>query len=800
MRRRKAGPVPEPPSIIRPMSDARPKPNQFARILIPLAIVMAGIGIFYLNAVGGSKKPAAADQKAATTQTPAAADAAAKSETADASAPAPAADPAAAATPPAPAAADAQPAAAAPAGELRARRFPAAVLTPIGGLTPKAEGGTFQMELEFSPFGAGLSRLRLANHFEHVDRKDHETIQRFVGLAGSDRIGTTPLAAAFVNIDGRDVDLSVDASDPSKTYWRQVEPGFFEAIITEKDADGNERDIARITRRYILKPGSYEVTLEQRFENLSPRELKVTWNQYGPSDLPLGTIRYGGDVRRVRFGYLLPPTLDPDQIVLGSKYRLAHDSVLGKSGVSPAGLPVWSPSTLWPNDESRDENLRLSWAGMTSRYFAVALHPLPGPAVDFSRPAGADKEFKLIERIDRLAVPAPVDPNAVGHRSPGVLILRLTTPQLKVAPASTADLSMLVYAGPLSKPYIAAEPPAEYFGLEKLVIFTFGGPCAFCTFQPVALFLRWFLGFLHDHVLFDWALAIMVLVVCVRSCLHPVTRWSQLSMIRFSKQMQALAPKQRAIQEKYKNDPAKMREEVTKLMREGHVDYGAAMKGCFPPLLQTPIWIALYAMIFFTFELRHEAAFFGAVQWITGGRWSFLADLAEPDNFISFRDAFSWDGFSIPLLSGLMGPIQGLNILPLLLGVVFYIQQKYMTPPSTGQLTPEQEQQQKIMKVMTVVMFPVFMYNAPAALSLYFMVNSSLGILESKWIRAHADELEKRREAHLAAGGTAPHDRKRGKQPAAKPGFFARLQAEVERRQKLIEDQKRQSAKKNRKP
>jgi YidC/Oxa1 family membrane protein insertase len=247
-----------------------------------------------------------------------------------------------------------------------------------------------------------------------------------------------------------------------------------------------------------------------------------------------------------------------------------------------------------------------------------------------------------------------------------------------------------------------------------------------------------------------------------------------------------------------------MREEDTKLMREGHVDYGAAARGCLPPLLQTPIWIALYAMIFFTFELRHEAAFFGAVQWVTGGRWSFLADLAEPDNFVSFRDAFNWDGFSIPLLSGLMGPIQGLNILPLLLGVVFYIQQKYMTPPSTGQMTPEQEQQQKMMKVMMVVMFPVFMYNAPAALSLYFMVNSTLGILESKWIRAHADELEKKHEERVAAGlaPATPYGRKDrdAAKKGAKPGFFARLQAEVERRQKLVEEQKKQATKKYRKP
>jgi membrane protein insertase Oxa1/YidC/SpoIIIJ len=103
------------------------------------------------------------------------------------------------------------------------------------------------------------------------------------------------------------------------------------------------------------------------------------------------------------------------------------------------------------------------------------------------------------------------------------------------------------------------------------------------------------------------------------------------------------------------------------------------------------------------------------------------------------------------------------------------------------------------MKAMLVVMFPLFLYNAPAGLSLYFMVNSTLGILESKWIRAHAEELEKRRGAHAAAAGTGPAARDRGPAGApARPGFFARLQAEVERRQKLIEEQKRQAERKNR--
>ena len=70
------------------------------------------------------------------------------------------------------------------------------------------------------------------------------------------------------------------------------------------------------------------------------------------------------------------------------------------------------------------------------------------------------------------------------------------------------------------------------------------------------------------------------------------------------------------------------------------------------------------------------------------------------------------------------------------------MQQKYLTPPPSGNMTPEQLTQQKMMKVMMVVMFPVLMYNAPSGLSLYFITNSTLGILESRYIRAHIDKKD----------------------------------------------------------
>ena len=185
--------------------------------------------------------------------------------------------------------------------------------------------------------------------------------------------------------------------------------------------------------------------------------------------------------------------------------------------------------------------------------------------------------------------------------------------------------------------------------------------------------------------------------------------------------------------------------------------------------LQTPVWIALSAMIYFSFELRHDGAFFGIFQNVAG--WAFLGDLSEPDRFIPFSTSFH-----VPLISGIMGPIDSLNFLPFLLGIVFFLQQK-LTPQAAA-ATPEQAQQQKIMKVMMVVMFPVMMYNAPAALAIYFIANTTLGMLESVYIRK---QIEK----------APPPVRKE----PSKSGWRARLMKVVEdtqrRQQEKVAGQKR---------
>jgi YidC/Oxa1 family membrane protein insertase len=798
----------------------REGPNVLLRVLVPVLLLLVGGGGLAYLMVRGAGTPSASGPSATgmtpATQTtsPGTTNAGDTKKAVNAQPTAPTAvgngstSPAAAPT--------STPTVTAPAGTIyHARAIPLTEYSAIGALppapstaptsapTPATVTPSFRMQLEFSPIGAGVERLTLADHYTSVQREKHEVLQELLNVPNDPGFGLVAFAADAITINGVNVGLGIAKDRTTQTLWRERAPGTFEAIIEDQD----NKEIARIVRVYDLKPGSYEFVLRQRVENLTTEPMSVVWKQWGPADQPLGTIRYGGDVRRARFGYLLPAASDATRSYVqgGATFLTPHQDILGTpkkdASWNNQGLfPIWEPKTLWPNSTSTSDNYDLVWAAMTSRYFVVAMH---APELELPGDAGKTraKAFTLAHEVGRLAV--PTDPNntakyASAARAPkGYAVMTLTSAPITIAPGGMTDVSVGVYAGPMSKKFIEQEPSALAAGLEKIVVYTFGGPCGFCTFQPIALFLRWFLGTLHDLVFRDWALAIMFLVVCVRFCLHPVTRFSQRKMLAFGKQMQVVGPKFKAVQDKYKDDPVKLREEMGRLMRDEKVNYAGAGLGCLPAFLQTPIWIALYAMIYFTFEFRHEPAFYGIVQAISSGKWSFLADLAEPDNFLNFHRVFgtSEHGIWVWGLSSLMGPIEGLNVLPIVLGVVFFIQQKYMQPPTAATMTPEQKQQQAMVKWMTVFMFPLFMYNAPAALSLYFMTNSTLAIIESKAIRSKFEREQKEREARIAAGLEKPVQKSARNEPA-KTGFLARMAAEVERRQKEMEAKQKAAQKK----
>ena len=793
----------------------RNEPNQLLRVIVPLVLfVVLGGGVAAAFLLGGKKpaptfeapKPGVDDAALGTGVVPATTGTGeASGSPALAGAPADGTVKPADAAQPAPAP-GAEGSAGTPNGGmgptlvgLRAVEYARAELIPLGSSTPKVAGapgqkvpegaagdGRYAFELRFSNTGAGVEQLTLANHFEHSDRRSHEVLQKFEPSAASTdpTVGIVPFAADAVEINGQRVVLSLNPRDTSKTFWKQVSPGVFEAIVI----DGAGTQIVRVRRAYELKEDSYEFAVRQSVENLTNMPLKLRLEQFGPSDPPVGKIRYGGDVRRLRFGYLVDTTSDPSRTTLASEFLITHYELLDGLQLNGAtGLPYWPGKVMWPNERSKKQTLDLVWVGMTSRYFTVSMQGL----VDQKGAVGDGKRLANVETVERFVVPNgnPAKQDfgqgvmnfVLGkQRLPaGTAVLKTTSPVTAVEPGKRADFSFAAYAGPMLTDQIEKESAAGAVGLRTVVSYTFGGPCGFCTFQTLTHLLLHFLGALRHYVTLDWALAIMLLVVCVRTLLHPVTRWSQLNLLRFGKQMQRVGPKMKAIQEKYKGDPTKLREEMGRLNREEGVSYAGAL-GCLPMFLQTPVWIALSAMLYFAFELRHQGAFFGVFQNLTAGKWHFLADLAEPDHLISFGRELH-----IPILSGFMGPVESLNILPMLMGVLFYIQQKYMSPPQApGAMSPEMEQQIKIQKVLMVVMFPVFMYNAPSGLAIYFLTNSILGIVETKWIRKHAEKIEAKR---VAAGvGTSVIDRKGAKK---NKGWMEKIQERIAEAQKIRDQQ-----------
>lgn len=561
----------------------------------------------------------------------------------------------------------------------------------------------YRMEARLTAVGAGVEQVRVADYYQTIKRRTHYLVQRRIdSYDGS--MAAVPLSITGVLVNDQWVDLF--NGGPDRRFWRITGSGesaaAFEAVI--EDASGAEA--VRLRRSYSLAPNTFDIRVDLSIENLTGAPLNIRVVTVGPVELPTDTGGYNIDLARVRFGSLLSDKRDPSRQFVEADRRLMGRAAAVKMVTRPD--PV-----LWPNENLYEGMGELVWTAQTNRYFAFAVHSTPDE--------GEPKALWAAEKVY---------PQAFGDAA---LHLEMHSRQIPVGAGATQTLELGVYAGPVAHRYLneKADPLFGRIALDDIVIYQLSfGMCAMCTFQWLTELLFTFLNLLHNYVVFDWALAIMVLVVVVRTILHPITKKSQISMMRFGKQMQGLAPKQKAIQEKYKDDRVKMQQEMARLMKEEGVNY-ANMLGCLPMFLQTPIWIALYAMLYLAFELRHEPAFFGVVQSVFPN-WSFLGDLSVGDHFIDFGRTL----INIPL----MGPITGINLLPFLLGVVFYIQQKYMTPPPTTQLTPEQQSQQKMMKVMMIVLFPVMMYNAPSALAIYFITNSTLGILESRYIRSHVDQ------------------------------------------------------------
>jgi YidC/Oxa1 family membrane protein insertase len=190
-----------------------------------------------------------------------------------------------------------------------------------------------------------------------------------------------------------------------------------------------------------------------------------------------------------------------------------------------------------------------------------------------------------------------------------------------------------------------------------------------------------------------------------------------------------------------------MQKHISEFQKQKGVSPASGLTSMLPMIVQMPIWIALYSAIYASIELR-GAAFLPF--WIT--------NLSAPDAVVRFTT------ITVPLF----GKIDSLNLLPILMGVAFYLQQK-LTPSQAPAATPEAAQQQKIMGVMMTAIFPLMLYRAPSGLNLYIMASTFAGVVEQFVIRKHVRKKEEVESTGLVATTSKTGGKLKKKKP--KPFF-----------------------------
>ena len=278
------------------------------------------------------------------------------------------------------------------------------------------------------------------------------------------------------------------------------------------------------------------------------------------------------------------------------------------------------------------------WIAMVQHYFASAWL-LPGNEL---------REFRTNKVADNL------------------YSVSMVVPMGEVAPGASKTVNSILFAGPQEEVKLAALAP----GLDLIKDYGW--------FTILSKPLFWLLTQLHA-VLGNWGWSIVALVVLLKIAFY----WLNASAYRSMAKMKAVAPKVTELRERYKDKPQQMQQEMMRIYREEKVN---PMGGCFPIMIQIPVFIALYWVLLSSVEIRNA-------PWL-----GWIHDLSAPDPF-----------FILPLLMTLSSLLQ-----------------TALNP------APPDPMQAKMMWIMPLA-FSVMFFFFPAGLVLYWLTNNILSIAQ-QWV------------------------------------------------------------------
>ncbi|MDR2468532.1 MAG: membrane protein insertase YidC [Spirochaetaceae bacterium] len=205
----------------------------------------------------------------------------------------------------------------------------------------------------------------------------------------------------------------------------------------------------------------------------------------------------------------------------------------------------------------------------------------------------------------------------------------------------------------------------------------------------------------------NYGVAIILVTLLVKLILFPLTKKSSEGTLR----MQAMAPKIKELQDKYRDNPMKLNAEMGALYKkEGY----NPLSGCLPLLIQIPIFFAMYNLFNNHFDLR------GAV-FISG--W--IPDLSQPEYVYSFAP------FQLPLLGW-----SEIRILPFI-----YVGSQLISGKLTQTPGQQSNAQMKMMLYVMPIVFFFVLYNVPSGLLVYWIMSNILTMIQqlaiNKFILKH---------------------------------------------------------------
>ena len=345
------------------------------------------------------------------------------------------------------------------------------------------------------------------------------------------------------------------------------------------------------------------------------------------------------------------------------------------------------------------------WIGITDKYWLAALIP------DQKASVASRFVHTLQDRTDKYQVDILGD-------------------QVTILPGATVEVTERLFAG--AKEVRLLDAYEENLGIVNFDLAVDFGWFYFLT-KPIFYALEYF-----NRQLGNFGVAILLLTVLIKIAFFPLANKSYRAMSRLKK----LQPEMMKIRDRFKEDRQRQNQEMMALYKKENAN---PVSGCFPILIQIPVFFALYKVLFVAIEMRH-APFFGWIQ-----------DLSAPDP-LGILTVFGLVEWSIPE----MLQLANIGIWPLIMGGTMYLQQKLNPQPADPT-------QAKIFLMLPIV-FTFMLGQFPAGLVIYWAWNNLLSIAQQWIIMRQMGVTMSGQTVALPGGKTKPDSgASSGARPAAGP-------------------------------